>query len=128
MGLSMCTKLQLIVKSCARKTIENRLPRNEIRIHSSINCKQMASVNVKMVDHAVWTGSNNRKILFAALFSPLFWVLYFPMDNASGKIELSERYIKKLNCGHTLQGHDVVVLCRNNGFRTSSVTAVIVSP
>ena len=48
------------------------------------------------------------------------------MDKASRKIELSERYIKKLNCGHTLQSHDVVVLCRNNGIRTSSVTAAIV--
>ena len=53
MGLSMCTKLQ----SChaQEKTIENRVPRNEIRIHSSINCKQMASVNVKMVDHLIIT-------------------------------------------------------------------------
>ena len=44
------------------------------------------------------------------------------MDKASGKIELSKRYIKKLNFGHTLQSHDVVVLCRNNGIRTPSVT------
>ena len=53
MGLSMCTKLQ----SChaQEKTIKNRVPRNEIRIHSSINCKQMASVNVKMVDHLIVT-------------------------------------------------------------------------
>ena len=49
----MCTKLQ----SCyaQEKMIENRVPRNETRIHSSINCKQMASVNVKMVDHLIIT-------------------------------------------------------------------------
>ena len=35
------------------KTIDNRFPRNEIRTHSRINCKQMASVNVKMVDHLI---------------------------------------------------------------------------
>ena len=29
-------------------------------------------------------------------------MLYFPTDLASGNIELSQRYIKKLNCGHTL--------------------------
>ena len=45
----------------------------------------------------------------------------------NGKIELSERYIKKLNCGHTLQSHNAVVLYRNNGIRTSSVTAAIYS-
>ena len=66
-------------------------------------------------------GYNNGKILFA----PLFWILYFPMDWASGKIELSERYIKKLNCGHTLQRHYAVVLYRNNGIGRSSVTAAI---
>ena len=37
------------------KTTEDRLLRNEIRIHSSINCKQMASVNVKMVDDIIIT-------------------------------------------------------------------------
>ena len=47
------------------------------------------------------------------------------MDYASGKIELSECYIKKLNCGHKLQRHDAVVLYRNNGIRTPSVTAAI---
>ena len=55
-------------------------------------------------------GYNNGEILFAALFSSLFWILYFLMDSTSGKIELSERYIKKLNCGHTLQSYDAVVL------------------
>ena len=45
------------------------------------------------------------------------------MDQAFEKIELSARYIKELNCGHTLQSHDAVVLYRNNGIRTSSVTA-----
>ena len=30
--------------------IDNRFPINEIRIHSSINCKQMMFMNVKMVD------------------------------------------------------------------------------
>ena len=34
---------------------ENRRPRNKIRIHSSITCKQMASVNVKMVDYIIIT-------------------------------------------------------------------------
>ena len=46
---------QAAIMSCARKTIEKRVPRNEIRIHSSINCEQMASVNVKMVDHLIIT-------------------------------------------------------------------------
>ena len=50
--------------------------------------------------------------------------LYFPMDLASGKIELSERYIQKLKCGHTLQSYNAVVLWRNNGIGTPSVTAV----
>ena len=49
----MCTKLQLC--HAQEKTIENRVPRNEIRIHSSISYKQMASVNVKMVDHLIIT-------------------------------------------------------------------------
>ena len=53
MGLSTCTKLQLIHCHAQEKTIDNRFPRNEIRIHSRINCKQMASVNVKMVDHLI---------------------------------------------------------------------------
>ena len=49
------------------------------------------------------------------------------MDLASGKIELSERCIKKLNCGHTLQTHLAVVLIkRNNGKGMSSVTATFV--
>ena len=45
-------------------------------------------------------------------------LLYFPMNSASGKTELSERYIKKLNCGHTLQSYDAVVLQRNNSTGT----------
>ena len=45
------------------------------------------------------------------------------MDLASGKIELSERYIQKLKCGHTLQSYNAVVLWRNNGIGTPSVTA-----
>ena len=45
------------------------------------------------------------------------------MDLASGKIELSERYIQKLRCGHTLQSYNAVVLWRNNGIGTPSVTA-----
>ena len=91
-----------------------------------------ASVNVKMVDHLIidrkigCLGYNNAKILFAALFSPFFWILYFPMDLASGKIELSERYIQKLKCGHTLQSYNAVLLWRNNGIGTPSVTAAIV--
>ena len=48
------------------------------------------------------------------------------MDLAPGKIELSERYIQKLKCGHTLQSYNAVVLWRNNGIQTPSVTAVIV--
>ena len=69
-----------------------------------------------MVDHLILDGKvgclgyNNGKILFAALFSLFFWILYFPMDLASGKIELSERYIQKLKCGHTLQSYNAVVL------------------
>ena len=51
MGLSTCTKLQLIHCHAQEKTFDNRFLRNEIRIHSTINCKQMASVTVKMVDH-----------------------------------------------------------------------------
>ena len=49
------------------------------------------------------------------------------MDLASGKIELSERYIQKLMCGHTLQSYNAVVLWRNNGIRTPSVTAANIS-
>ena len=45
------------------------------------------------------------------------------MDFASGKIELSERYIQKLKCGHTLRSYNAVVLWRNNGTETLSVTA-----
>ena len=123
-GLSTCTKLQLIHSHAQEKTIDNRFPKNETRIRSSIKCKQMAS-NVKMADDIIITARflvrgmngkigcvsyNNGEILFAALFSPLFWILYFPKDSASGKIELSERYIKKLNCSHTLQSYDAVVL------------------
>ena len=52
-GLSTCTKLQLIHCHAQEKTIDNRFLRNEIRIHSGINCKQMASVNVKMVEHLI---------------------------------------------------------------------------
>ena len=53
MGLSTCTNLQLIHCHAQEKTIDNRFPRNEIRIHSRIDCKQMASVNVKTVDHLI---------------------------------------------------------------------------
>ena len=45
------------------------------------------------------------------------------MDLASGKIELSERCNQKLKCGHTLQSYNAVVLWRNNGIGTPSVTA-----
>ena len=51
MGLSTFTKLQLIHFHAQGQTTDNRFPRNEIRIHSSIKCKQMVSVIVKMVDH-----------------------------------------------------------------------------
>ena len=51
MGLSTCTKLQLIHFHAKEKAIDNRFPRNEIRICSSMKCKQMASVNINMVDH-----------------------------------------------------------------------------
>ena len=127
MGLSRCTKLQLFHCHAQENTIDNRFPRNEIRILWRINRKQMAaSVNVKMVDHLILDGKigclgyNNGKILFAALFSPFFWVLYFPMDLASRKIELSECYIQKLKFGHTLQKW------RNNGIGTPSMTAATV--
>ena len=46
---------ELIHCHAQEKTIDNRFPRNEIRIHSTINCKQMASVNVNMVDHLIIT-------------------------------------------------------------------------
>ena len=49
------------------------------------------------------------------------------MDLASRKIELSERYIQKLKCGHTLQSYNAVVLWRNNGIGTPSLTAAILS-
>ena len=55
MGLSMCTKLQLIHSHVQEKTIINRFPRNESGIHSSIKCKQMASINVQMVDDIIIT-------------------------------------------------------------------------
>ena len=48
------------------------------------------------------------------------------MDLASGEIELSQRYIKKLNCGYTLQSHNDVVLQRNNSIETPSVKAAII--
>ena len=35
-------------------------------------------------------GYNNGETLFAGLLSPLFWILYFPMDSASGKIEFEK--------------------------------------
>ena len=56
----------IIKLSCdgQEKTIENRLPRNEIRIHSSINCKQMASINVKMVDHVIRTGMDGKLVVW----------------------------------------------------------------
>ena len=55
MALSRCTKLELIHCHVQEKTIDNRFPRNEIRTQSSIKCKQMASVDVKMVDHILIT-------------------------------------------------------------------------
>ena len=55
MGLSTCTKLQLIYSHAKEKTIDNRFLRNESRIRSSIKCKHMASVNVKMVDDIIIT-------------------------------------------------------------------------
>ena len=81
MGLSTCTKLQLIHCHAQEKTIDNRFPRDEIRIHSRINCKQMASVNVKMVDH-------------------LISLQDFVEQHVRG---MDMRYIKKLNCSHILQ-------------------------
>ena len=44
------------------------------------------------------------------MLSPLFWMRYFPMDSAPENNLLSERYVQKLNYGHTLQGHDAIVL------------------
>ena len=41
--------------SCAKKTTDNRFPKNDIRIRSRIKCKQMTSVNVMMVDHVIIT-------------------------------------------------------------------------
>ena len=55
MGLSTCTKLQLIHSHAQEKTIDNRFLGNESRIRSSIKCKQIASINVKMVDDIIIT-------------------------------------------------------------------------
>ena len=49
MGLSTYTK------TAQEKTIDNRFPRNESRIRLSIKCKQMAFINVKMVDDLIIT-------------------------------------------------------------------------
>ena len=132
MVLSMCTKLQLIVMSCARKTIENRLPTNE----KSINCKQMASTNVKMVDHVIITartGMDGKLVVWVITmgksclqpcFPSCFGYCIFQWTRHPERLSY-QRYIKELNCGHTLQSHDVVVLYRNNSIRTSSVTTAI---
>ena len=53
---------------------------------------------------------NNGKILLVALFTLLFEYCIFRWTRASGKIELSERYVKKVNCGYTPPTHDTVVL------------------
>ena len=106
MGLSMCTKLQLTHSHAQEKTIDNRFPRNESRIRSSIKCKQNGvhqcrrhnyhckiSLNktVRGMNGKIGcVGYNNDKILFAA-------------GNTLGNTELPECYIKKLNCSHTLQ-------------------------
>ena len=62
MGLSTYTKLQLIHSHAQEKMIDNRFPRNdnrfprnESRLRSSIKCKQVASINVKMVDNIIIT-------------------------------------------------------------------------
>ena len=48
------------------------------------------------------------------------------MDLASGKIELSERYIKILNCDHILQSHDVAVYIKETtALERQVVTAAI---
>ena len=47
------------------------------------------------------------------------------MDLVSGKNELSERYIKKLNWGRKLLSDNAVVLKINNSIGTLSVTAAI---
>ena len=83
------TKLQLIHSHAQEKTIDNTFPRNESS--SSIKCKQMASINVNMLDDIIITASyktvrgmngkigcvgyNNGEIFFVALLSPLFWTL-----------------------------------------------------
>ena len=48
MGLSTCTKLQLFHCHVQEKTIDNRFPRNEIRIHWRINRKQLIIVYEKL--------------------------------------------------------------------------------
>ena len=48
MGLSTCTKLQLFHCHAQEKTIDNRFPRNEIRIHLRINRKQWIIIYEKL--------------------------------------------------------------------------------
>ena len=55
MSLSICTKLQLIYRHAQEKMIDNMFPRNESRIRSSMKCKQMASISVKMTNDIIIT-------------------------------------------------------------------------
>ena len=96
------------------KTIEDRLPRNEIRIHSSINCKQMASVNVKMVEHIIITartGMEGKLVMWVITTGksclqpcfPLFWILYFQWT----------RHLERLNCHNVISRNSTAVAhCR----------------
>ena len=59
----MCTKLQLLNCQVMRKKRRLRIDFREIRIHSSINCKQM-STNVKMVDHLIRTGMDGKLVVW----------------------------------------------------------------
>ena len=53
MGRCKCTKLQLIHCHGQDKMIDNTFQRNEIRTQSNIKRKQMASMDVKIVDQII---------------------------------------------------------------------------
>ena len=67
---------------------------------NNYHCRISLNKTVRGMDGKI---GNNTKILFTALFSPLFWIRYFPMDSASTKNELSERYPETQLWSHTAQ-------------------------
>ena len=57
-GPKYCTKLQLIHCQVQEMMIDNTFSKNEIRIRSSINCKQPEMVSVmKMVEYTIITAA-----------------------------------------------------------------------